>query len=193
MESAIAERKPIKALADTGSPSRSAVFCALSIALIAVCANVTIPIGPIPFTLQMLAIPFMVQILAPRQAVAVIFGYVLLGAVGLPVFSGMRGGFGVLVGPTGGFLWAYLIAVPLAALVLWLFRRRGIDGFGPGVLSGIVFTAVAYVGGWIWYMALAGVSPLQSFLVTVAPFIVVDLVKVVIATAAARAVIRALS
>ncbi len=192
MESATIERKPVKALADTGSPSRSAVFCALSIALVAVCANVTIPVGPIPFTLQMLAMPFMIQILSPRQAVAVIFGYVLLGVVGLPVFSGMRGGIGVLLGPTAGFIWAYLVAVPLAALVLWLFRRRGIDGFATGVLSGVVFTAVSYVGGWLWYMVMAGVTPLQSFLVTVAPFVVLDFIKVLIATGAARVVVRAI-
>lgn len=193
MESASRKKAPVKALAETGSPSRSAVFCALSIALIAVCANVTIPLGPIPFTLQMLAIPFMVQVLAPRQAAAVIFGYMLLGVIGLPVFSGMRGGIGVMVGPTGGFLWAYLVAVPLASLVLWLFRRRGVDGFATGVLSGLVFTAVAYVGGWFWYMVSADVTPLQSFLVTVAPFIVLDVIKVVIATLAARLVVRALS
>ena len=60
------------------------------------------------------------------------------------------------------------------------------------MLSGIVFTAVAYACGWFQYMFVAGVGPLESLLVTVAPFIVVDLVKIAAATAAARAVIRAL-
>lgn len=185
-------RVPIKALAASDSRSRSVVFTALSIALIAVCANVTIPIGPIPFTMQMFAIPFMIQILTPKQATAAIFGYLILGLIGLPVFSGMRGGFGVLLGPTGGFLWAYLIGVPVGAVVLALFRKRGIDNLATGFLAGCTFTVVAYIGGWLWYMVMANVSPLQSFLVTVAPFVVLDLIKVVLAVLAARAVIRAL-
>lgn len=147
--------------------------------------------GPIPFTLQMFAVTFAIIVLAPQQAIAAITGYLLLGAIGVPVFSGMRGGIGVLMGPTGGFLWGYLIGVALAAGLLALLRSRGIDNFATGVAAGIVFTMVAYVCGWAQYMAVASVGPVESFLVTVAPFIVVDLVKIVAATAVARAVIRA--
>ena len=185
------QTQPVKPLAYTSSRTRSIAFTALSIAIIAVSAWITVPIGPIPFTLQMFAVTFAIIVLMPRQAIAAIAGYLVLGAIGVPVFSGMRGGIGVLMGPTGGFLWGYLIGVSLAVGVLALFRARGIDNFATGVLAGVVFTAVAYVCGWAQYMVVAGVGPAASFAVTVAPFIVVDLLKIVAATAVARTVIRA--
>ena len=181
----------IKPLAQTESRTRSIAFTALSIAIMAVSAWITVPIGPIPFTLQMFAVTFAILVLTPKQAISAIAGYLALGAIGVPVFSGMRGGIGVLMGPTGGFLWGYLIGVSLAAGLLTVFRSRGIDSFAVGVTCGIVFTAVAYACGWFQYMFVAGVGPIESLLVTVAPFIVVDLVKIVVATAAARTVIRA--
>ena len=184
--------KRVQPLAYTTSRTRSIAFTALSIAIIAVSAWITVPIGPVPFTLQMFAVTFAIIVLTPRQAICAIAGYLALGAIGVPVFSGMRGGFGVLLGPTGGFLWGYLIGVTLAVGLLALFRARGIDNFATGVAAGIVFTLVAYVCGWAQYMLVANVDSLASFMVTVAPFIVVDLVKIVAATAVARTVIRAL-
>ena len=180
-----------KPLAATASRTRSIAFVALSIAVIVVSAWVTVPIGPVPFTLQMFAVTFAILVLTPRQAIGAIAGYLALGAIGVPVFSGMRGGFGVLLGPTGGFLWGYVIGVALAAGLLSLLRRRGIDNFATGMAAGIVFTVVAYVCGWAQYMAVAQVGPVEALLVTVAPFIVVDLIKIAAATAVARAVIRA--
>ena len=180
----------VKPLAHTSSRTRSIAFTALSIAIMAVSAWITVPIGPIPFTLQMFAVTFAILVLMPRQAIAAIAGYLVLGAIGVPVFSGMRGGIGVLMGPTGGFLWGYFIGVSLAVGVLTLFRRRGIDNFATGMLAGVIFTAVAYLCGWLQYMFVAGVGPMESFLVTVAPFVVVDLVKIAAATVVARAVIR---
>lgn len=186
-----ATNQPIKALTETSSRTRTIAFTALSIAIIAVSAWITVPIGPIPFTLQMFAVTLAIIVLAPRQAIAAIAGYLVLGAIGVPVFSGMRGGIGVLMGPTGGFLWGYLIGVSVAVGLLALFRKRGIDNFATGVAAGVVFTAIAYVCGWAQYMVVAGVGPLESLAVTVAPFIVVDLIKIVAATAVARMVIRA--
>ena len=183
---------PAKTLTPTGSRTRSIAFTALAIAIIAVSAWIIVPIGPVPFTLQMFAVTFAIIALTPRQAICAIAGYLALGAVGVPVFSGMRGGIGILMGPTGGFLWGYLIGVSLAVGLLALLRRRGIDNFGTGVAAGVVFTAVAYLCGWAQFMLVWGVGPLESFLTTVAPFIVVDLLKIIAAAAVARAVIRAL-
>ena len=185
--------KEVKPLAATGSRTRSIAFIALSIAIMAVSAWVTIPLGPVPFTLQMFAITFAVIVLTPKQAICAITGYLMLGAIGIPVFSGMRGGIGVLLGFTGGFLWGYLIGVALAVGFLALMRSRGLENLATCVIAGIIFTVVAYVCGWAQYMVVANVGPLTSFAVTVAPFIVVDLIKIVVATAVARAVVKALS
>ena len=84
----------------TASRTRSIAFVGLSIALIAVSAWITIPLGPIPFTLQMLSISFLIYALRPTEAIAAIYGYVVLGAIGVPLFSGMRCGIWVIIGPT---------------------------------------------------------------------------------------------
>ena len=173
------------------SRTRAIAFTALSIALIAVSAWIIVPIGPIPFTLQMFAVTLVIVVLEPKQAIGAIAGYLVLGAIGVPVFSGMRGGIGVLMGPTGGFLWGYLIGVSAAVGLLHLFRLRGIDNFATGVVAGVVFTAIAYVCGWAQYMVVADVGPLASFAATVAPFVFVDLVKIVAAVATARMVLKA--
>lgn len=106
------------------SNARSVSFVGLTIAIMAVSAWVTVPLGPVPFTLQMFAIVFAVAVLKPREAIAAMAGYLILGAVGLPVFSGMRGGLGILAGPTGGFLWGSFFGVAVAAPLLHALRSR---------------------------------------------------------------------
>lgn len=169
--------------------TRSVAFVGLTIALMAVSAWIIIPLGPVPFTLQMFAITFAVVVLTPKQAAAAIVGYLLLGAVGVPVFSGMRGGIGVLMGPTGGFLWGYLIGVPAAALFLKAVGRR--RNFGCEVAAGVLFTASAYVLGCLQFMAVGQVDFTTAFLTSCAPFIIPDGVKIVAAVACARAVRKA--
>ena len=89
------------------SRTRSIAFVALTIALLGVSAWVSIPIGPVMLTLQMFAVMFAIMVLTPKQCMASIAGYLALGAIGLPMFSGMRGGIGMLMGPTGGYLWGF--------------------------------------------------------------------------------------
>lgn len=196
--------------------TRSVAFVGLAIAIIAVSAWVTVPLGPIPFTLQMFAVTFAIVVLPPKEAIAAIAGYLLLGAVGVPVFSGMRGGIGVLAGPTGGFLWGYLFGVAAAALFLYVVRTKlGVAGgkgapkltraeaaalspgrravlfvrnFGVDIAAGIIFTAIAYVCGCVQYMAVGQVDLATAFLTACAPFIVVDLCKIVTAVVCADAV-----
>ncbi len=176
--------------------TRSVAFVGLAIAIIAVSAWVTVPLGPIPFTLQMFAVTFAVVVLSPKEAIASIAGYLLLGAVGVPVFSGMRGGIGVLAGPTGGFLWGYLLGVAAAALFLYVVRTRlGVAGgkSAPKLTSvdlaaGIIFTAIAYACGCAQYMVVGQVDLATAFLTAVAPFMVVDFCKIVAAVVCADAV-----
>ncbi len=187
----VTTREKTQPLTTTTSRTRSLVFVALSIAIIAVSAWVTVPIGPVPFTLQMFAISFAIFALTPKQCMAAICGYLALGAIGVPVFSGMRGGFGVLAGPTGGFLWGYIFAVAIAVTLLAVLRSRGYDNLGVLIGVGLVFTAISYLCGWAQFMVFANVGPAAAFGVTIAPFIVVDVIKIVCAALVARVVIRA--
>lgn len=206
----------VKARSASLSRARSIAFVGLTIAIIAVSAWVTISIGPIPFTLQMFAVTFAIVVLSPKEAIAAIVGYLALGAVGVPVFSGMRGGIGVLAGPTGGFLWGYLFGVAAAVLLLYVVRSRTdwdvsarkLEGdpasaaalsparrfvrflriAGVEIVAGVLFTAISYLCGWAQYMAVAGVDPVAAFMVCIAPFVVVDFCKILAAVACARAV-----
>ena len=97
-------------------------YIALFAALIAVCAFITIPM-PLPFisfTLQTFGVFAALGILGGRDGTTAVAVYILLGAIGVPVFSGFRGGFGVLIGPTGGYIAGFLGA----ALVYWLLTAR---------------------------------------------------------------------
>lgn len=182
--------------ARSSSRTRSVVMVGLVVAITAVCAWVTIPLGPVPFTLQMFAITFAICTLTPAQATAAIYAYVALGAIGLPLFSGMRGGLGVLAGPTGGFLLGYLIGVPLAALFLYVVKRlRGKDqtSIVSGIAAGIIFTICAYIVGCIQYMFITGL-PLEAAIATcVLPFVLTDIIKIAVAAVCANRVSAALA
>ena len=203
-------------MSDTASRTWSICMVGLSIAIIAISSWITIPLGPIPFTLQMFAIPLVIYVLRPLQTTAAIYIYVGLGALGLPLFSGMRGGVGVLLGPTGGFLIGYLIGVPLAAGLLYLAHRRSrrpqVDspaertrpfdeppsattrikaGFWE-FLAGMVFIFFAYLIGCIWYTFVAHVDFAVAFATCALPFVIPDLIKTLLAVIVAQPIQAAL-
>ncbi|MDO4503126.1 MAG: biotin transporter BioY [Coriobacteriia bacterium] len=190
------------------SKTRSMAYVALCIAIMAVSAWVTVPIGPVPVTLQMFAFTFAIVILRPSECLAATAGYLLLGAVGLPLFSGMQGGLAKLMGPTGGFLWGYIFGVAAATALLAAVRKSGLapqqkgEGSGVGaflrnfgweILAGVVFTAIAYVCGTFQFTVVMNASVAEALAACVLPFVLIDFGKIVAAVLAAdavRAVIR---
>ena len=111
-------------MADRKSRTRSVAYVGMTVALLAVSAWIALPLGPVPFTLQTFVLAVSLMVLRPSECLAALGAYLLLGAAGVPVFSGMRGGVGVLAGPTGGFLWGYLFGVAAAVLLLMVVRSR---------------------------------------------------------------------
>ena len=158
----------------------TALCCALTCVLAPM--TVTLPFTLIPFSLSLLPIFLTGAILPKKNAFAAIALYVLIGLIGLPVFSGFASGVGVLAGPTGGFVVGY----PFTALaVAWAVEKR----FTPlrcaaGAAIGL---AVCYLAGSVWYAVSAGVPYAQSLLATVAPFVLWDALKAVVAVSAAAA------
>lgn len=178
------------------SNTRSIAFCGLCIALMAVSAWITVPFGPVPFTLQTFAMVFAFLALRPKEALASIAIYLLMGAVGLPVFSSMRGGIGVLAGPTGGFLWGFLLGALVAIAFLKLAGRKakGTAGDRPiaiDFIAAILFLVVCYLCGWVQLAVVAQMGMAAAFAAAVAPFIVIDAVKLTVAVFTARAVRKA--
>ena len=124
------------------------ILPAIGAALIAVFAQITIPIGPVPFALQNMAIGLVATIFHRKEAVAL---YLLLGAIGLPVFAGGNGGFQALVGPNAGYLWFYLFY----ALVTASLTSKN-SSFLTIFLSNLLGDALVFVGGVLGLMFLAG-------------------------------------
>ena len=187
-------------LSASASRTRSIAYVALSIALMAVGAWVTVPLGPVPFTLQIFVFTFALVMLEPKLAMAAVVGYIALGAIGVPVFSSMRGGIGVLAGPTGGFLWGYIVGFALAIAVGSLFKvkeapvgkRFDTTEVVRAFVMSFVYLACAYVCGWFQLMLVMGIGPEAAFASAVAPFILVDIVKIIVAVFVALAVKHAL-
>ncbi|MEF9841560.1 MAG: biotin transporter BioY [Raoultibacter sp.] len=189
MTASVAKTRP-------ASRTRSLAFCGLSIALMAVSAWVSIPFGPVPFTLQTFIMVFALLVLTPRECLAAIGGYLLIGAVGLPVFSSMRGGIGVLAGPTGGFLWGFLIGAAMALVFLHFTKHFAEQGakkaFAINLGAALIFMVITYLIGWAQLMVVAAMGPGAAFAAAIAPFIVIDIVKVAAAVGIASAVQKAI-
>lgn len=145
-------------------------------ALIALGAKVQVPFWPVPMTLHTLAVLLISVVLGPRLGFAAMSAYLAAGLAGLPVFSGSpeRGiGLAYMVGPTGGYLLGYLIASWLTG---WLAQGRGLVPTGAAMLAGL---AVVYAAGLVWLMNFVPAAKVVA--VGFAPFILGDLVKIVLA------------
>lgn len=163
------------------------VRIALMAALMAVLAPVTIPVGPVPVTLALLVVFFIGAMLPPVPALAAVSVYILLGVVGLPVFSGYQGGPQVLVGPTGGYIAGYYVII----LALSHTARRSQNYF---VLLGAALSGQAgcYLVGTLWYMFIMKAALLPALSACVVPFIIPDILKAAAALALALTLRRRL-
>lgn len=177
-----------------GSPDkkrRSAAYdivvIAISAALITICSWISIQIGPVPVTLQTMAVLAVLLTAGGRRGTIAIAVYLALGAVGIPVFAGFKGGFAAFIGPTGGFLAGFLVA----ASVFWLLEKlvferlmtSQLKRFIFGLVNSLIFEIVMYTVGVIWFMTVyaAQTGPVGLSVVLgwcVIPFILPDLIKI---------------
>ena len=154
--------------------SRSALLCAL----LCVLSVITLPIGAVPVTLGMLGVFLCGLLLPPKPACAAVLGYLLLGAVGLPVFSSMQGGIGILAGITGGYLWGYLpTAAVLSALHAALSRRMKNRRILPAICAAIPALLVCYLCGTVQFLCLTDSTLPAALAVCVLPFLPFDIAK----------------
>ena len=168
------------------------VRIALTIAIMAVSAWISIPIGPVPFTLQCFAVAFAICVLPAKECLASVGGYLVLGAFGVPVFSSMRGGISILAGVTGGFLWGYFIGALAGLAILAAFKKMGKDRtFVACLCACVAYLLCTYFCGTVQFMGVAGASVQAALAACVIPFVAVDVAKLVAASLVARAVDRA--
>ena len=152
-------------------PVRRVTLCAFFAALTAVCAWIGIPLGDTVFTLQTFAVFLTLGLLGGEWGTVSILCYLMLGAVGIPVFSGFRGGIGMILGPTGGYLWGFV----LTGLCYWAVEKIGRL---PAMVAGLL---VCYGCGTVWYMVYTGGGAEWVLLHTVVPYLIPDACKIALA------------
>ena len=174
MADTLAERSwPLASSSAVSSKSvlRFAALAALGSLLIAICAHISVPMWPVPMTMQTFAVLLIGITYGPRLGLATITLYLAEGAVGLPVFAA-GSGLAYLAGPTAG----YLIGFALAAVAVGTLARRGWDKSVPYALAAMVVgTLLIYIPGLAWLSAIVGFD--KAVAVGALPFLAGDLVK----------------
>lgn len=153
--------------------TRELALCALFAALNAILSQISIPIGPVPINLAHISTFLAAGLLGAKYGALSQVIFVLLGAVGLPVFSGFSGGLGRLAGPTGGYIIAYVFTAFLSGL---LIDRLGTSrkALFPAIYAGWILT---YAFGTLWYAFSTHTGLIASLLICVVPFLPGDLAK----------------
>ena len=157
------------------------VYVSIFVILIAVCSWISIPLT-VPVTLQTFGVFIAVGLLGGKRGTLAVLVYILMGAIGIPVFSGFTGGIGILAGTTGGYIVGFLFS----ALLMWGMEK--LFGKDTKVLAGsmILGLAVCYAVGTLWFMAVYAASSGAVGIFTVLgwcvfPFIIPDIAKIALA------------
>ena len=176
----------MNAAATSKSKTYDLVYIGVFAVLMAVCSWISIPTA-VPFTLQTFGVFMAVGILGGKKGTASVGLYLLLGVLGVPVFAGMTGGIGVLLGTTGG----YIIGFFFSALVMWAMEKLPGKRSVIQVISMIIGLLVCYTFGTLWFMMVymknQGAVGLMTVLGwCVIPFIIPDILKIVLAYGLSR-------
>ena len=161
---------------------RKMVLASLFASLMALCAWICVPVPPVAFTLQTFGILMALGVLGGKWGTVSVLMYMAMGFVGLPVFSGFQGGAAMLLGPTGGFLWGFL----LGALAYWAAEKLG------QATAMALCQLVCYGCGCLWFSCWAGVTIPAAALTCVVPYLVPDILKLWLACRLSRRLKRQL-
>lgn len=163
-------------------------YIALGAALIAVCSWISIP-TTVPFTLQTFAVFAMLSLLGGKRGTLSVLVYILIGAVGAPVFAGFSGGIGVVLGSTGGYIIGFLLTGLVYIVATKLFKKTLV----VEILALVIGLAACYALGTVWFMVVysrdaGAIGAMTALSWCVFPFIIPDLVKLGLALVLARRV-----
>lgn len=167
------------------------VYIGMSVALIAICAWIRISVFAVPFTMQTFAVFAVVGLLGFSRGVIAVVVYLLLGAVGVPVFSGFSGGVGTLLGPTGGYIIGFVFSALIAGLFMKFLGKKlwvMIVGMALGLLA-------CYAFGTAWFMVVysqtkGAITLAKALALCVTPFVIPDAAKIALAILVSKRVGR---
>lgn len=162
---------------------------AVSVAFIVICSWLTVP-GGVPYTMQSFAVFTVAALWGGRCGFFAVLTYILLGAVGIPVFSGMRGGIGILFGETGGYLFGFLAGSFVCGYICQ--KKKSITAMVGAML---LCLSLCYFFGCLWIYALfLKKQEFQGIFVIIGrfvlPFLIPDLIKLILSVGVVRALER---
>lgn len=157
------------------------VMMALFAAITCVLAPLAVPIGPVPISLTNLVIYISLYVLGWKRGTITYIVYLLVGLVGLPVFSGFEGGIGKFAGPTGGYLVGFIFMSVICGIFIEKWHEISPVHVTLNMLGMILGTVAAYAFGTAWFCLSTGTGVVAALSLCVFPFIIGDLIKMAIA------------
>lgn len=139
--------------------------------------SIPLPFSPVPISLTNFAIFLAIFVLGMKNGTISFIIYLLLGAIGVPVFSSFRGGLQVLAGPTGGYLIGFIFLALIMGFALDHFDRKLV----PTIIGMIIGMAVCYAFGTVWLAKLLSLSFKEGLMMGVIPYLAGDAAKIIIA------------
>jgi biotin transport system substrate-specific component len=169
---------PIRIGEQISSRARHVILILVGTAFVALCAQIYIPADPVPFTGQTLGVLLVGGALGFRRAAIALLLYLVLGAVGLPIYAQARSGTAVVLGPTGGYIVGFVLAAALVGRLAELgWDRRIIGAIGAMLLGNVVIYAV----GVPWLMVTRNLSLEAAIAGGLTPFLAWDAIKLLVA------------
>lgn len=160
----------------TGITTKEVVSIGMFAAVLAVLSQIAIPMpSGVPITLQTFAVALTGVVLSWKLGTASMLVYILLGAIGVPVFSELSGGFRVLVSYTGGFIWGFIVMTLLCGAGILLKNKV------LGVTFGFAGLVICHLFGVVQFMLVMNMGFMESFLLASAPYLIKDALSVILA------------
>ncbi|TCS95094.1 biotin transporter BioY [Hazenella coriacea] len=160
---------------------RDLVLIPLFTALLAVVSTFSIPLGPVPITLQTLVVMLTGSVLGPKRGFLSMIVYIALAAVGAPVLAGGKSGLAALLGPTGGYIFSWPIAAFIIGVIVYSFSKKsGLKLWHIIIAHLIGGTILIHLCGFTWFVVTTG-APLvkETFMSVLVIFLPGDVIKVV--------------
>ena len=162
------------------------VYIAVFAVIMAICSWISIP-AAVPFTLQTFGVFIAVGVLGGKRGSLSVLVFILLGAIGIPVFANFSGGIGVLAGPTGGYILGFLFS----ALLMWAMEKLLGKKSVMQIVSMIAGLIVCYAFGTVWFVIVYGrmngpIGFTAALASCVVPFIIPDIIKIALAYVLSR-------
>ncbi len=160
---------------------------AVLVAVLAVCSQLAVPVGNVPITAQTAAVMLIALLLSPKYAALTIAVYILAGGIGLPFFANFKGGFGTLLGPTGGYLYGFVVSAALISLIAGHSQPGQSFPWLRSILACVVGLAFVYLFGAVQLKMLLELDSYgAAFALGGIPYIFFEPIKIAAAVLAAK-------